>query len=69
MDSPLAIRPPAEARDRAHLDKALSRAQRRMADAVRELARVRKLAVPVILAAITDRRMNAARDEGIIACR
>ena len=46
----LTLRPPVEARDRAHLDAALSRAQRRMTEAVGELARVRRLQAPTILA-------------------
>lgn len=44
------VRPPVEMRDRAHLDAALTRAQKRMAEAVRELARVRRLQAPRILA-------------------
>ena len=42
-------RPPIDRRDREHLDKALSRAERRYTQAIRELARVRKLQAPVIL--------------------
>lgn len=45
LELELAVRPPAEGRDRAHLDRALSRAQKRMTDAARELARVRLLKV------------------------
>jgi hypothetical protein len=50
LELELTVRPPTEARDRAHLDRALSRAQRRMTEAVRELARVRRLQAPTILA-------------------
>jgi hypothetical protein len=46
------------ARDRAHLDKSLSRAQRRMTEAVRELARVRKLAVPAIWVTGPERQLK-----------
>jgi hypothetical protein len=60
LELELTTRPPAEARDRAHLDRALSRAQRRMTEAVRELARVRKLAVPSILVKITAKQADAA---------
>ena len=52
MELELTVRPPVEARDRAHLDAALSRAQKRMAEAVGELARVRRLQAPKILAQV-----------------
>jgi hypothetical protein len=58
LELELTVRPPAEARDRAHLDKALSRAQRRMTDAARELVRVRNLAVPAILVNVADKQLN-----------
>jgi hypothetical protein len=54
----LTVRPPAEVRDRAHLDRARSRAQRRRSEAIRELARVRKLAVPTISVNLADKRLN-----------
>ena len=44
------LRPPTGRRDREHLDKALSRAERRYMQAMGELARVRKLQMPTILA-------------------
>jgi hypothetical protein len=50
LELELTLRPPAEARDRAHLDRALCRAQKRMAEAIRELARVRRPQAPTILA-------------------
>ena len=50
LELELTLRPPTAPRDRAHLDAALSRAQKRLAEAVRELARVRKLQAPSILA-------------------
>lgn len=58
LELELTVHPPAEARDRAHLDKALSRAQRRMMEAVHELARIRKLAAPAILVAIAEKRAS-----------
>jgi hypothetical protein len=50
LELELTVRPPTDARERAHLDAALTRAQKRMAEAVRELARVRRLQAPRILA-------------------
>jgi hypothetical protein len=50
LELELTVRPPTDARDRAYLDAALTRAQKRMAEAVRELARVRQLQAPRILA-------------------
>ena len=52
LELELTLRPPTEARDRAHLDKALTHAQKRMTDAARELARVRRLQAPAILARV-----------------
>lgn len=64
LELEMTLRPPAEARDRAHLDRALSRAQKRMTEAVRELARVRRLQAPAILTqlnlAATQTVVNAA---------
>ena len=48
------VRPSAERRDREYLDKALSRAERRYMQVIGELARVRKLQVPTILARMVD---------------
>ncbi len=50
LELELTVRPPLSARDREHLDRALSRAQKRFAEAARELARVRRLQAPAILA-------------------
>jgi hypothetical protein len=61
LELELTTRPPAEARDRDHLDRALSRAQRRFTEAARELARVRKLALPAILLNIAEKHVNIAR--------
>jgi hypothetical protein len=64
LELELILRPPAEARDRAHLDRALSRAQRRMTEAVHELARVRKLALPAVLVSVgqqKDKVISAAQ--------
>ena len=50
LELELTVRPPLDARDRAHLDAALTRAHKRYAEAIRELARVRRLQAPKILA-------------------
>lgn len=55
------LRPPTKLRDRAHLDASLTRAQKRMTDAVRELARVRKLQAPTILA-----QLNVAAAQTVV---
>jgi hypothetical protein len=61
LELELTIRPPADARDRAHLDTALSRAQKRFTEAVRELARVRRLQAPKILA-----QLNLATTQTVV---
>jgi hypothetical protein len=61
LELELTVRPPAAPRDRAHLDAALSRAQKRLAEAVRELARVRKLQAPTILA-----QLNVAASQTVV---
>jgi hypothetical protein len=52
LELELAVRPPHDARDRSHLDAALTRAHKRYVEAIRELARVRRLQAPQILAQI-----------------
>jgi hypothetical protein len=52
LELELAVRPPLDSRSREHLDRSLSRAQRRYVEAIRELARVRRLALPVVLTQI-----------------
>lgn len=49
LELELAVRPPTERKSRDYLDRALTRAQKRMTDAVRELARVRLLTLPAAL--------------------
>jgi hypothetical protein len=61
LELELTVRPPAAPRDRAHLDAALSRAQKRLSEAVRELARVRKLQAPTILA-----QLNVAASQTVV---
>ncbi len=65
LELELTLRPPTDRRDRAYLDSALSRAQKRFTDAARELARVRRLRAPAILAqlnlATTQTVVNAAQ--------
>lgn len=46
LELELTVRPPTDARCREALDKSLSRAQRRYLEAIRELARVRRLQSP-----------------------
>jgi hypothetical protein len=52
LELELTIRPPLDPKSREYLDRALTRAQKRMTDAARELARVRRLALPVVLTQI-----------------
>jgi len=61
LELELTLRPPVNARDRAHLDAALTRAQKRFTEAVRELARVRRLQAPKILA-----QMNFATTQTVV---
>ena len=48
----LAVRTPTDRRAREFLDRALTRAQKRMTDAAREFARVRRLALPAVLSRV-----------------
>jgi len=48
-----AVRPPADRRNKAFLDAAIGRAQRRMTQALVELARVRRLQAPRVVARLT----------------
>lgn len=61
LELELTLRPPLDARDRGHLDTALTRAQRRYTEAIRELARVRKLQGPVIRA-----QLNVAATQTVV---
>lgn len=61
LELELTVRPPADARDRAHVDAALTRAQKRYAEAIRELARVRRLQAPKILA-----QLNVAAAQTVV---
>ena len=61
LELELAVRPPTKPRDRAHLDAALTRAQKRLTDAARELARVRRLQAPTILA-----QLNVAAAQTVV---
>jgi hypothetical protein len=61
LELELTLRPPLNARDRAHLDTALTRAQKRFTEAARELARVRKLQAPTLLAQI-----NVAATQNVV---
>lgn len=61
LELELTVRPPLDARDRAHLDAALTRAHKRYAEAIRELARVRRLQAPKILA-----QLNVAAAQTVV---
>jgi hypothetical protein len=64
LELELAVRPPADLRAREHLDRAVSRAQKRMTSAVVELARVRRLQAPALLArlqVVADNPPESAR--------
>jgi hypothetical protein len=52
LELELTLHPPADPKRRDYLDRALSRAQKRLTDAARELARVRRLKLPVVLTQI-----------------
>ena len=52
LELDLAVREPADRRTRDLIDKMISRAQRRMSDAARDLARVRRLALPDVFARV-----------------
>lgn len=64
LELELTLRPPNDPKARDHLDRALTRAQKRYTEAIRELARVRRLQAPAILAqldvAATQTVVNAA---------
>lgn len=62
LELELTLRPPASPRDREYLDRALSRPQKRMAEAVRELARVRRLQAPTVPA-----RVNLAASDAVVS--
>jgi hypothetical protein len=53
LELELAVRPPVNVRNKAYLDTAVSRAQKRMTQAVGELARLRRLQAPLIVAHLT----------------
>jgi hypothetical protein len=49
LELELTVRAPTDLKAREHLDRALTRAQKRFAEAVRELARVRALGAPALV--------------------
>ena len=65
LELELTVRPPADAKTREHLDRALSRAQKRLTEATRELARVRRLQAPTIRAQL---RLVGDFDEPASGC-
>jgi hypothetical protein len=56
-----AVRPPLDPKSRDHLDRALSRAQKRYAEAIRELARVRRLQAPRLL-----NQLNVVANQAVV---
>lgn len=56
------LRPPFDAKSRDHLDRALTRAQRRLTEATAALARVRRLQTPRLLA-----QLNIAASQTIVS--
>ncbi|VTR92871.1 Uncharacterized protein OS=Singulisphaera acidiphila (strain ATCC BAA-1392 / DSM 18658 / VKM B-2454 / MOB10) GN=Sinac_7637 PE=4 SV=1 [Gemmata massiliana] len=61
LELELTIRPPASEKGLEYLDRALGRAQKRLTGAVRELARVRQLRAPAILA-----QLNVAAAQTVV---
>lgn len=59
LEVDLALREPADRRSRETLDRMIGRAQRRLTEAARELARVRRLALPDVFARV--RPLHAGR--------
>jgi hypothetical protein len=49
LELELAVRTPSDRKDRDYLDRAITRAQKRMTDAAREFARLRRLELPAVL--------------------
>jgi hypothetical protein len=66
LELELTLRPPLNTRDRAHLDVALTRAQRRMTEAIGELARVRRLQAPRILAQLNVATAQTVMNGGAV---
>lgn len=61
LELELTLRAPSDLHDRAHLDATLTRAQKRYTEAIRELARVRRLQAPTILA-----QLNVAATQTVV---
>ncbi|AWM39987.1 hypothetical protein GobsT_16120 [Gemmata obscuriglobus] len=61
LELELAVRPPTRLQDREHLDRMLTRGQKRFTDAVRELAKVRQLKAPALLA-----QLNLAANQTVV---
>jgi len=64
LELELTVRAPADLKAREHLDKALTRAQNRFAEAARELARVRALSAPARVTQVTVAEPVAALSAG-----
>lgn len=61
LELELSVRPPADLRSKEHLDRALTRAQKRMTEAIGELARVRRLQAPRVLA-----QLQVVANQGVV---
>lgn len=61
LELELTVRPPLDPGSREHLDRALTRAQKRYAEAIRELARVRRLQAPRVLA-----QLNVVANQAVV---
>lgn len=53
LELELSLRPPSTLRNKAYLDTSISRAQKRMTQAIGELARLRRLQAPLVVAHLT----------------
>lgn len=61
LELELTVRPPLGAKDREYLDRALSRAQKRFAEAMGELSQVRRLQAPRVIA-----QLNVAAAQTVV---
>jgi len=62
----LTVRPPGNARTKDHLDRALSRAERRMNSSITDLAKVRRLKLPVILQQVNVAEKQLIGNVGVV---
>lgn len=62
LELELTIRPPLDQRSKEHLDRAMTRSQKRYCESIRELARVRRIQAPQLLT-----QLNVVADRAIVA--